>query len=803
VRAPTGILNASVRFAMLALRGSPTLEPQFRRRRMRRMTRRMTAPASDPAAPVPSALDRRALLEFLGLGAATAWLGGCTARGELDTRAANAFVDAFGAPRWTPLRPPLPTALYPQARATYVVLDELQVAAGFRAEPLALWGERFGAADGEIEFGFNADFVGVVPIAGAPGEFFVVVNHEFISARPWMQGFQRVKGRELPALRLEFGADGAAEFELGGARSEALSLDPERLDAHARAELHTLAREALGDLGVSILHCRQRADGGFEVVRDSARHRRIGGCDAKTPTHSNCSGGVTPWGGVLTCEENVQDYVPEFVDARGGAWSGERRVFRAVGPAAPFAEPLEFEGLGACLGEPQDGRDFGWVGHVDPGAGVLRKLRALGRFRHENVALRCVAGEPLVAYMGDDRRGGHVWKFVSRARVERSEDPANVELLEDGVLYAARLDADGSGEWIALEPRTPLAAPQPEHCAGGHVWLPDRRLDVRGEPRGGHVAISAAGAKLRGMGASEWCKSLELACGKPFARLTLGDLVWPPRGAPLDAERARAHVLDVLRLDAYAMANAIGATPTARPEDLELHPHDGSVFVAFSDAVSTSGDGSPDVRVFPEARGLDSRRYGCIVRLEEKGGEPAARSFQWRRFVSCGELVDGGAGFACPDNLTFDPQGNLWVLTDLPGAAMHAAVRREGDSAPGTDRFAGVFGSSALFMIPTAGEYAGIPHAFAIGPAECELCGVAFSPDGRALFLSVQHPGEQHGVRGGAYGLPAQVERTLRLATHDGGILEQSRTVPLGSNWPSGRLGDPPRPGVVCIRRVD
>jgi hypothetical protein len=763
----------------------------------------MTAPVPDSAAPATSTLDRRALLEFLGLGAAAAWIGGCKASGEVGSRAASAFVDASGAPRWTPLRLPLPTALYPRAPASYVARDELQVAAGFRAEPLALWGERFGAAGREIEFGFNADFVGVVPIAGADGEFFLVANHEYISARPWMQGFQRVKGRGLPELRLEFGAEGAAEFVLGGVRSEKLALDPERLDAHARAQLRTLAREALADLGVSILHCRQRADGGFEVVRDSARHRRISGCDPKTPTHSNCSGAVTPWGGVLTCEENAQDYVPEFVDARGGAWTGEPRLFRAVGAAAPLAEPLEFGGLGACAGEPQDGRDFGWVGHVDPLSGVLRKLRALGRFRHENVALRCVAGEPLVAYMGDDRRGGHVWKFVSRARVVRSDDPANVELLEDGVLHAARLGADGTGEWLALAPETPLVAPRPEHCAGGHLWLPDRRLDARGEPRGGHVAVSMAGAKLRGISASEWCEALELACGKPFEHLTLGDLVWPPRGAPLDVERARAHALDVLRLDAYAMANAIGATPSARPEDLELHPHDGSVFVAFSDAVSTSRDGSPDVRAFPEARGLDSRRYGCVVRLEEAGGEPAARSFHWRRFVSCGELVDGGAGFACPDNLAFDPQGNLWVLTDLPGAAIHAEVRREGDSAPGTDRFAGVFGSSALFMIPTAGELAGIPHAFAIGPAECELCGVSFSPDGRAMFLSVQHPGEQHGVRGGAHGLPAQVERSVRLATREGGFVEQSRTVPLGSNWPSGRLGDPPRPGVVCIRRVD
>ncbi len=760
---------------------------------------------ADSQEPSPSldsrTLDRRDLLEFLGLGAAALALPGCRTTASSPV-ISSPFAAADGAPTWRPLATPSATAGAPQVAARYVIEDALVLPEGFVAEPLALWGERFEGPEGEFEFGYNADFIGVVPIQAARDEFFVVVNHEYISARPWMQAYERVKGRALPRVKVEHGA--SARLAIEGWTSTGLSVDLQSsvgpAPAHARAALEDLSRLALADLGVSVLHCRRRADGGFEVLRHSRRHRRISGVDPRTPTHNNCSGGVTPWRTVLSCEENIQDYEHEFVGADGSQLGGERRLFRAVGARAPFAEPLEFEGLGACLRTPHDGRDFGWVCHVDPARGELRKLRALGRFRHENVALRAEVGRPLAAYMGDDRRGGHVWKFESRALLERLDDARNVELLEDGVLYAARLDEGGGGEWLALAPESPLARPAPEHVAGGHLWLPDRRIGPDGRARGGLVAVRTAQSKREGLSADDWVASIERFCGKPFERCTLGDLVAQPPGAALTGDALRAHRLDVLRLDAYAMANAIGATPSARPEDLELNPLDASVFIACSDAVSTSKDGSPDVRVFPGARAIDSRRYGVILRIEEASSVCDARTLRWSRWASSGELHEGGLGLACPDNLAFDPHGNLWLLTDMPGASLNAAVAREGSSAPGSDDFIGVFGSSALYMIPTRGERAGQAHCFAIGPAECELCGVTFSPDGQTMFVSVQHPGEQHGVRGAL--APVSVEREVQVADASGELVLQRRSVPLGSNWPSPRLGDPPRPGVVSIRRA-
>lgn len=749
-------------------------------------------------------LDRREVLAWLSASAAWIAAGGCAA-----TKGASAthFVLADGNPSWKPVPLPLPigsdggNAATDAARlASFVVRDELVVPEGFEVEILAQWGERFGPEGAQVVFGHDNDFLGFIP-DGADAAW-LVVNHEYIAARPWLQGYEEVRGEPLRFHASPL-ADGKVRFEFGERSIEAsgIGLGPEsgEVPAELAAAARELSRRALEDLGISILRLKRTSGGGWRVDRDSPLHKRITGADALTPTHSNCSGTVTPWGTALSGEENYQDYVQEAVDASGEP-APERLEFTVGGADGRCPEPIEFLGIGAALG--QDGRDFGWVCHVDPRTGALEKLRNLGRMRHENVALRVEAGKPLVAYTGDDRRGGHVWKFVSAREVERVDDPANVRLFDEGTLYVARFAVDGTGEWLPLVPSTPLVRPAPETTGGGHLWLPDRsRMRDNGIAAGGWIAVSAPGAKKRGISSEEWCESVSRLCGKPFEQLTLGDLVCAPANARLDEAGLARHLQHVLLLDAVVMANAIGATPCARPEDLELHPHDSSVFISFSDFTSLSSEGSPDVRVFPDARGATSKRYGAIHRLEEEL-DGASLRFRWSSFCASGELSEGGAGFANPDNLCFDPAGNLWVLTDISAASQNAEVVREGESAAGRDRFAGVFGSSALFMIPTRGPREGIAHCFATGPTECELCGVTFSSDGETLFLSVQHPGEQHGTRGRTgSGLPTEVERRVRVAARDGTLFEQRRTVPLGSNWPSGKLGVAPRPSVVAIRR--
>jgi hypothetical protein len=49
----------------------------------------------------------------------------------------------------------------------------------------------------------------------------------------------------------------------------------------------------------------------------------------------------------------------------------------------------------------------------------------------------------------------------------------------------------------------------------------------------------------------------------------------------------------------------------------------------------------------------------------------------------------------------------------------------------------------------------------------------------------------------------ASETRQLAMKTTDGLDFMQNRTVPIGSNWPSKKVNDSPKPSVVAIRRLD
>lgn len=782
----------------------------------------------------PATLSRRSLLMYVGYGTANLLagpaLGPLAAAAEAVAAAAAApgpagWVRANGLPDWVPVAYPLPIpgdggSADTDARrlARYDVKDALVLPGGFRHAVVARWGDPFGPAGAGVRFGYACDYTGLVPVAGTDDEHWLLVNHEYISARPWLQGWDEV-------LAAEFGpCPVTADGKLGGHRLAGLKVDlldgqdRARLSAGELAAARTLCRAALSDLGVSVLRVRRGRDGAVTVVRGSPDHFRVTGLpDANrrfadagrlrvagpaaaligttaTGTFANCSGATTPWGTFLTCEENFQDQVAEHVRPDGSplAAAGKRfaGVDQPVGDHPAGDLPFEFEGLGTGVEPPLDGRQFGWVCEVDPASQTLTKLTGLGRFRHENVSLRVAAGRRLAAYMGDDRRGGHLWKFVSDDVVTDPSSPATAALLRKGTLHAARLDADYTGRWVPLAPGTPVAKPSPEDTADGVVWLPAR-------PAGGHVLVGTAAAAGAEASVRQWQARVERFAGKPLERVTLGDLV---RGADAQA---------VILTDAFAMANAAGATPCARPEDVEVHPADGSVYVAFTDTTG-SRDGSPDESVFPDSAKRNSRQYGAIYRLREDGDDPAAGTFTWGRFVAAGELADLGGGFACADNLAFDPAGHLWVVCDVTTPAHNFPVTRSAadGSEPGDKNFLGVFGNNAMFVVPTAGPLAGVPHCFAVGPTECELTGPTFTPDGRTLLLSVQHPGELHGTRrgGGRPGDPRGLrdadERALVIADRQGRLFEQRRRVPLGSNFPAKELGQVPRPCVVCVTRA-
>ncbi len=157
-------------------------------------------------------------------------------------------------------------------------------------------------------------------------------------------------------------------------------------------------------------------------------------------------------------------------------------------------------------------------------------------------------------------------------------------------------------------------------------------------------------------------------------------------------------------------AKLVGATELNRPEDIEIDPVTGNIFVTLTNN-KDKGD-----------------YHGSILKIEETAGAFDALTFKASTYKAGGEEN----GFSCPDNLAFDLSGNLWITSDMSGSSMN---REDKPYMP--------FKNNSLFVIPRYGKDAGKVIRVASAPKDAELTGPWFSPDGKTLFLSVQHPGEQ------------------------------------------------------------
>lgn len=187
-------------------------------------------------------------------------------------------------------------------------------------------------------------------------------------------------------------------------------------------------RQVLASVGVSVIEVRKGSDGKWAVVANSTYNKRYTGNTtfgvsgpaaavvgtSVVGTLNNCASGMTPWGTYLTCEETTNNYL----------------------------DPTQ----------PEQG--YGWVVEIDPRgeiAGLPVKRTAMGRFDHENTAHLLDSGSNRVAfYMGDDSTPGCIYKFVPSNPVNTASRAGNSTLLDEGTLYAARFNADGTGTWVAL-----------------------------------------------------------------------------------------------------------------------------------------------------------------------------------------------------------------------------------------------------------------------------------------------------------------------------------------------------------------
>lgn len=681
-----------------------------------------------------------------------------------------------------PVKVPLPLEIESLSReqqsqiySSYEVIDDLVLPPGYTYDLIAVWGDRLG----DSRFGYNNDYLSLTETG--VNEAYLTVNFEYLSGGTWMTTYPLVMRQELPFAEL------ITLTEATSGQVDAFSLEE---NDPLKAKIRQVCWEGLIDLGLGVMSIRRNADGQWQRSY-SDRDRRVSGVtgldqpelalkstgaavavfnksqklgyedhlgDRIIGTLQNCSGGTTPWGTVLSAEENFQDQVPEAVKADGSAFEPSSSPF--------FISSEELGGMGNVFG--LAGNKYGWMVEIDPAnpQDYGTKHTWLGRYRHEGFGVRAIEGKKLAVYSGCDRRGGHLYKFVSQEIVQDPKNPANSRLFELGMLYGAKFDPQGTGEWIPLKPDTLVNPVLPSQVVGGMVILPQSD-----RTQGGVMEITS---------------DLEIqSFVKQFK--TLKDLY---------QGNSEAEIQGAILIDAHFAATAGGVTCTARPEGTIIQD-DGTLLIAFTSG-SSGSDGSPDGRIFVAVDGKSEYEYGWVMQLAENEQDPASLSFKWSILATGGEPASAGAGFANPDNLGLDPHGNLWIVTDMSTSKHNQALPARTDEIDPNQDLTGIFGNNTLWYLPLSGETAGQIYPFAIGPMECECTGITFAQDNQSLFLAVQHPGEQNALR---QNLAAEL-REFALLTTDGTPFKQQRQVPLGSNWPSKQVNQPPLPGVVAIRRV-
>jgi secreted PhoX family phosphatase len=442
-------------------------------------------------------------------------------------------------------------------------------------------------------------------------------------------------------------------------------------------------------------------------------------------TLNNCGTGKTPWGTLLTGEENWSGY---FARAAGddalrsaNANVALARYGRSVTATAAATGRYGWETSGAddkyqrwnisVAGTSADGSDDyrneingqGYVTEIDPynAASVIKKRTALGRMAHESAAFgKLVAGKPLAVYMGDDSQGEYVYKFVSGAAWQDSDATAadrvavGDKYLDAGTLYVAKFNADGSGEWVALNLANPTVA--------------------------------------------------------GFATYSFAD----------DA--------DVL-VHARLAADAVGATKMDRPEWCGVHPVSGEVYLTMTNngsrRVAPTGSQLPvdasNPRAYTDIKGASTTQQGNvnghIVRIRETGSEPAATTFAWDvylfgaesgaspAFINLSGLTDD-QDFSSPDGLVFSASTGLcWIqtddgaFTDTTNCMMLAALPgQQGDGEAVTLNYGTTTVTTPMGRKPTGSTL----KRFLVGPGSNEITGMCETPDGRVMFVNVQHPGD-------------------------------------------------------------
>lgn len=491
----------------------------------------------------------------------------------------------------------------------------------------------------EMQFGYNNDYLGYLPLplgSDNSEHGLLFVNHEYTNEELMFPGLgkqdrkAKFSGMTQSLIDIEMSAHGGSVIEvkkLAGTWTYVLNSRYGR-----RITTRTTPMRLSGPAAGSAMTKTSADPGGRDVIG----------------MLNNCAGGRTPWGTFLTGEENIRGYF--WTDGDKKKVAGDYKRYGIPGMWYAWGK---FHDRFNIDKEPNESNRFGYIVEIDPydPNSVPVKRTALGRCAHEGANIIINGDGRAVAYTGDDARFEYLYKFVSSARFDPNSREANRDLLDDGTLYVARFNADGSLDWLPL---------------------------VHGE-------------------------------------------------GPLTAANGFASQAEVCIRTRQA-ADAMGATPMDRPEDVEPSQKTGKVYVMLTN----NSKRKPEQVDAANPRAKNS--FGHIVEITADGDDHGSASATWDILIKAGDPSVAAVGamyhpdtsengwFASPDNCAIDSQGRLWVSTDQ-GRGWGKTKTADG-----------------LYAVETEGELRGYSRMFFRTPVGAELCGPEFTPDDQSLFLAIQHP---------------------------------------------------------------
>ncbi|WP_318152438.1 alkaline phosphatase PhoX [Brachybacterium huguangmaarense] len=540
-----------------------------------------------------AALSRRALLGGAAAGAVAIAVTTGTQAAPAQAAGPGVLPAEGGGPAGSPLE-------FDAISPVLLKTDEFTVPEGFAWHPIIRWGDKlwsdapdfdWDAQSGEtqsVQFGYNNDYTEIQEVPGSDGLRAVMfVNHEYTNEN----------------IMLPPHTDAATITEVGLAAHGLTVVDLERDDRRSPYRYvvdgeHN--RRLLSDTPYALTGPAAGSD--LLTTVDDPSGREVLG------TFGNCSGGLTPWGTLLSGEENFHAYF-----RAPGTSDADKRYGITDKATARGWENTHARFDTRTPGYENETNRFGWIVEVDPWdpTSTPRKHTALGRFKHEGANVIVAENGHVVAYSGDDEKFDYLYKFVSHGTYVEGDRKHNMTLLEEGDLYVARF----TGNSPAAEIDGTGAVPADGSFDGSGEWIP---LVVGGRSR------------VPGFSVEEALVHTRLA------------------------------------------ADAVSPTKMDRCEDVEPSLASRRVYVACTNNSDrgASGKAAPD-EANPRRENRDGHVVEIDEQGDQTSttfawnlllvcGDPAQGDVTY----FSGFPRDKVSPISCPDNLAFDSVGNLWISTD-------------------------------------------------------------------------------------------------------------------------------------------